>query len=64
LTASSIVQGHAFDERLRAEIRHIAEAPATTATDSIFAACRALGLKRVMAISRPTPRPGRFQARQ
>jgi maleate isomerase len=50
-TASSIVQGHAFDEHLRNEIRHIAEAPATTATDSIFAACRALGLKRVTAIS-------------
>src|SRR2546423_1574699 len=50
-TASSIVQGHLFDERLRAEIRHIAEAPATTATDSIFAACRALGLKRVTSIS-------------
>lgn len=40
-----------FDERLRAEIRHITEAPATTAADSIFAACRALGLKRVTAIS-------------
>jgi maleate isomerase len=50
-TASSIVQGHAFDEHLRGEIRHIAGAPATTATDSIFAACRALGLKRVTAIS-------------
>jgi maleate isomerase len=50
-TASSIVQGHAFDERLRGEIRHIAGAPATTATDSIFAACRALGLKKVTAIS-------------
>jgi maleate isomerase len=50
-TASSIVQGHAFDERLRGEIRHIAGVPATTATDSIFAACRALGLRRVTAIS-------------
>jgi maleate isomerase len=50
-TASSIIQGHAFDERLRGEIRHIIGAPATTATDSIFAACRALGLKRVTAIS-------------
>ena len=50
-TASSIVQGHAFDERLRGEIRHIAGAPTTTATDSIFAACRALGLKKVTAIS-------------
>ena len=35
-TASSIIQGHAFDERLRGEIRHIAGVPATTATDSIF----------------------------
>jgi len=50
-TASSIVQGHAFDERLRGEIRHIAGVPATTATDSIFAACRAFGLRRVTAIS-------------
>jgi len=50
-TASSIVHGHAFDERLRGEIAHIAGVPATTATDSIFAACRALGLKRVTAIS-------------
>jgi maleate isomerase len=50
-TASSIVQGHAFDERLRGEIRHITGTPATTATNSIFAACRALGLKRVTAIS-------------
>jgi maleate isomerase len=50
-TASSIVQGHAFDERLRGEIRHIAGAPTTTATDGIFTACRALGLKRVTAIS-------------
>src|SRR6202035_3332794 len=41
----------AFDERLRGEIRQIAGVPATTATDSIFAACRALGLQRVTAIS-------------
>ena len=50
-TASSIVQGHAFDERLRGEIRDLTGAPATTATDSIFAACHALGIKRVTAIS-------------
>jgi len=50
-TASSIIQGHAFDESLRGEIRHIAGVPATTATDSIFAACRALGLRRVTTIS-------------
>jgi maleate isomerase len=50
-TVSSIIQGHAFDERLRGEIRHIAGVPATTATDSIFAACRVLDLRRVTAIS-------------
>src|SRR5215469_16468966 len=50
-TASSILQRHAFDERLRGEIRHIAGVPPTTATNSIFAACGALGLKRVTAIS-------------
>jgi maleate isomerase len=31
-TASSIVQAHVFDERLRTEIRHIAKMPATTPT--------------------------------
>ena len=50
-TASSIVQGHDFDARLRDEIRHIAGVPATTATNSIFAACAKLGLKRVTAVS-------------
>jgi maleate isomerase len=37
-TASSILQGHASDVRLA---RHITVAQATTATDSVFAACRA-----------------------
>jgi maleate isomerase len=50
-TASSIVQGHAFDAHLREEITQIAGVPATSATNSIFAACAALGLKRVTAIS-------------
>ncbi len=50
-TASSIVQGHAFDAHLREEITHIAGVPATSATNSIFAACAALGMKRVTAIS-------------
>ena len=50
-TASSVVQGHAFDARLRTEIRHITGAPGTSATNSFFAACAALGLKRVTAIS-------------
>jgi maleate isomerase len=50
-TASSIVGGHAFDARIRDEIRRLTGAAATTATDSIFAACRALGLRRVTAVS-------------
>lgn len=50
-TASSIIQGHAFDERLRGEVRHLSGAKATTATDSIFAACRVLGIRQVTAIS-------------
>ncbi len=50
-TASSIVQGHAFDAHLRQEIRQIAGVPGTSATNSIFAACAALGLKRVTAVS-------------
>src|SRR5665213_1906379 len=50
-TASSVVQGHAYDAHLRAEITRIAGAPATTATFSLLSACQALGLKRVTAIS-------------
>ena len=50
-TASSIVQGHAFDAHLREEIEHIAGCPATSATNSIFAACAALGMTRVTAVS-------------
>jgi maleate isomerase len=50
-TASSIVQGHAFDAHLREEIRHIAGVPGTSATNSIFEACARLGMQRVTAIS-------------
>jgi maleate isomerase len=50
-TASSIVQGHQFDANLREEIGHIAGVPATSATNSIFAACALLGMRRVTAIS-------------
>ncbi|HYU11003.1 MAG TPA: hypothetical protein VEK82_00400 [Stellaceae bacterium] len=50
-TASSIVQGHAFDAHLREEIRHIAGCPGTSATHSIFTACEKLGMRRVTAIS-------------
>jgi len=50
-TASSVVQGHAFDAHLREEIRHIAGCPGTSATHSILTACEKLGLRRVVAIS-------------
>jgi maleate isomerase len=50
-TASSIVQGHDFDAHLRQQIGQIAGVPATSATNSIFTACAALGMKRVTAIS-------------
>src|SRR3954466_11655978 len=50
-TASSIVQGHAFDAHLREEIRDIAGCPGTSATHSIFTACQTLGVKRAVAIS-------------
>jgi maleate isomerase len=50
-TASSIVQGHAFDAHLREEIHHIAGVPGTSATNSIFEACARLGIRRVTAIS-------------
>ena len=50
-TASSIVQGHAFDAHLREEIHDIAGCPATSATNAIFAACAALGIKRATAVS-------------
>ena len=50
-TASSVVQGHAFDAHLREEIRDIAGVPGTSATHSIFTACARLGMKRVTAVS-------------
>src|SRR5947209_2158054 len=50
-TASSVVQGHAFDAHLRDEIRHIAGCPGTSATHSILTACAKLELRRVVAIS-------------
>jgi maleate isomerase len=50
-TASSVVQGHAYDAHLREEITRLTGAPATTATFSLLSACHALGLKRVTAVS-------------
>src|SRR5713226_5175918 len=58
-TASSIVQGHEFDAHLREEIREIAGVPATSATNSIFAACAVLGRKRLTPPSTASsPRAG------
>ncbi len=50
-TASSVVQGHAFDAHLKEEIPRLAGCPGTSATISILAACDKLGLKRVTAVS-------------
>lgn len=50
-TASSVVQGHAFDAHVREEIGAIAGCPGTSATHGIFAACAALGMTRVTAVS-------------
>src|SRR4030088_2200469 len=60
-TASSIVQGHQFDARLRKEIHHIAGCPGASATHSIVEACASLGMKRVTAIS-PYPAEHKFFA--
>jgi maleate isomerase len=50
-TASSIVQGLAYDAHLREEIAVKAGVPATTAAHAILMAARALGVKRVAAVS-------------
>ncbi|WP_076861344.1 maleate cis-trans isomerase family protein [Bradyrhizobium mercantei] len=50
-TASSIVQGQAYDEHLREEIERQSGAKATTATHSILAALTALDVRRVSIVS-------------
>ena len=50
-TASSVLQGRAYDEHLRQEITDATGVPATTATDSILEAFRLLGISRVTAVS-------------
>jgi len=55
-------QNGRIDERLRDEIRRIAGVPATTATNSIFAACKKLSMKRVTAISPHSEAGHRFFA--
>ena len=50
-TASSIVQGLAYDAHLRDEISSITGGPATTAAHAILTAVKALGAGRVSAVS-------------
>jgi maleate isomerase len=50
-TASSVVQGQAYDERLRTEIAHASGAKATTATHAILSALAVFGARRVAIVS-------------
>lgn len=50
-TASSIVQGLAYDAHLRAEIEHDYRTPSTTAAHAIITAAHALGARTVSIVS-------------
>jgi maleate isomerase len=50
-TASSIVQGLAYDAHLRAEIEHDYRTPSTTAAHAILTAAKALDVKTVSIVS-------------
>jgi len=50
-TASSIVQGLAYDAHLRAEIEHDYKTPSTTAAHAIMTAATALGVETVSIVS-------------
>jgi len=50
-TASSIVQGLAYDAHLRAEIEHDCKTPSTTAARAILTAAKALGVATVSNVS-------------
>jgi maleate isomerase len=50
-TASSIVQGLAYDAHLRAEIEHDHKTPSTTAAHAIVTAAKMLGAKTVSIVS-------------
>ena len=54
-TASSIVQGLAYDAHLRAEIEHDYKTPSTTAAHAIVTAAKALGVSIVSIVSPYTP---------
>ena len=50
-TASSIVQGLAYDAHLRQEIEQLSGGPATTAAHAIVTALKTLGATRISAVS-------------
>jgi maleate isomerase len=50
-TASSIVQGLAYDAHLRAEIEHDYKTPSTTAAHAIVTAAKGLGMSTVSIVS-------------
>ena len=54
-TASSIVQGLAYDAHLRAEIEQDYKTPSTTAAHAILTAAKALGVATVSIVSPYTP---------
>lgn len=50
-TASSMIQGLAYDAHLREEISHKVGCPATTAAHAILTALKAVGARRIAAVS-------------
>jgi maleate isomerase len=62
-TASSIVQGLAYDAHLRAEIEHDYKAPSTTAAHAILMAAKALGARTVSIVSPYTEEVDRAEHR-
>jgi maleate isomerase len=50
-TASSIVQGVAYDRHLRSEIEEMCKVPATTAANAILEAVRAFAARKVVVVS-------------
>ncbi len=62
-TASSIVQGLAYDADLRAEIEETCKAPSTTAAHAILTAAQALGVATVSIVSPYTEEVDRAEHR-
>ena len=60
-TASSVVQGQAYDERLREEIESTSGAAATTATHAILSALSAFDARRISIVSPYTEEVDRLE---